>query len=252
MRKVLCQKKNILWLLLLPIVLFACNRKVAQLGKSVEQNKLVFDYFYTKAKVKYTEGGTSVQANLYLKMDSDDMIWASISKLGKEAIRVKLTPDTTWFLNKYPADKRCYAIFSTQDYLKKIGVNVAFKSMQDVFLGNHPVPISKKDHVKITDSETNITQVRNGIEVKTKLKTVNSKLLESHIHSNTDTISIYFNEYKNIQGKLVPTHLTFNTSTLKDSVRTHSEIDIRYTKPKFSSTAPSFTFKIPSGYEECK
>lgn len=244
--------KKCLFFVVVVGVFFSCNRKATQLNKAVEENKLDYSYFTTKAKIHYMEDSSSIQANLYLKMEHEKMVWASVSKLGKEAMRVKLTPDTTSFMNKYPADERCYSIFSTKDYLKKLGVEGELKDLQNVFLGNQPLKVKRKDQVKHKGEETVLTQIRDSITVVSKLNTISSKLMESKIYSGSDTVSVFYSNYKNIENKLVPHKIIFKLNVLKEEKRTNSTVELIYLKPKFISEAPSFTFKIPSSYEKCK
>lgn len=237
---------------LVSLVMFSCNRQASQLSKTVENNQLSYTYFSTKAKIQYTEGATDIQANLYLKMEHEKVVWASVSKLGKEAMRLNLTPDTTSFMNKYPAENRCYSIFPTQEYLKKIGVEGELKDLQDLFLGNQPFKVRRKDQVKQRSGKTILTQKRDSVTIVSKMNTISSKLAEVNVYSKNDTVSVFYSDYKEISGKLVPHKINFKLSVLKDGERTQSKVEINYLKPKFLEEALSLPFKIPSSYEECK
>jgi len=243
-------KKNLNYIIhfLICAGLLACNNKANELSKKVERSKLTFEYFSSKANVHVVQDSIDIKATLYLKMHRDNVIWASISKLGKEAMRVKLTPDTTWYMNKYP--DKYYSVFLTQDYLKETGVDVEFGAVQDIFLGIHPLEITKKDEI-VTEGDTLfLVQERNGTVIESKLLSFTSRLVYSKISSITDTVIVQFKEYQNIQGKLMPTQLVYDISAQKeDQSMANVHVEVNYTKPKFLTEEPSFTFRIPDSYE---
>lgn len=231
-------------------VISSCKNRTKQVSKKVASTKLDFKYFSTKAKVNYSDPYSDVNANLNLRIENNQIIWASVSKLGKEAVRVKLLPDSTHLLSKYPADNRFYSVLPTQEYLQKAGIGATFDSFQNFIFGTHQVKVLKKDTVSISDSVIDLVQWRNEVRVASQLDAVTSKLNHTQIISKTDTVKIIFDQYQAVDGNYIPTHLVFEVSAFQDSTRTKSKSEISYSKPSFSSDELSFPFRVPDGYEK--
>ena len=257
--------KNVWWSRLLlsfiiVIVVSSCSQKVGVISKQqaekmneqLKGSEIDFDYFSTKAKVKYSNGIDGVVASLSFRMQDEEIIWASVSKFGKEAVRIKLENDSAYFLNKYPAADRFYSILSTQEYLNKSGFNLDFKSMQNLIFGIHPIPIENQDKVEVGDSAINIVQWRSKMRVETELdpNTSRIKSMETISNSQQDTLNTHFDEYKIVDNHFIPTKLKIRASMVKDGKRTISNSEINYSKTKFTSDSVSFSFKIPKGYEK--
>lgn len=231
-------------------VLSACKNRSNPAAHKVEAAKLDFNYFSTKAKVDYSDQHNEVSANLVLRIKNNQIIWASISKLGKEAIRVKLLPDSTYLLSKYPADNRFYSVLPTKEYLQKAGIGASFASFQGFVFGSHQIKTLKKDTVSISDSVIDLVQWRNGVRVASQLDARTSKLNHTQIITKTDTVSIRFGDYQTIDGNYIPTHLSFEVSALQDTTRTKSKTEVSYSKPSFSDDELSFPYRVPDGYEK--
>lgn len=237
---------------ILCLSLLACNKDAKKVGKTLKASKMDFQYFKTKAKIKLNANGESVAATMNLRIHNGETIWMSVSKYGKEAMRAKVHPDSAHFLNKYPAAERYYKVFPTQEYLKKAGMDLDFKAVQNLMFGIHPVQIGKKDSVVVTEKMIFISQTRNGVKINAELDALNSKLSAVRIVSKSkmDTMNLDYKNYKTIDGNLIPTQFIMNVSNVQENERVRSKAEINFTSPKFTEEAPSFSFKVPAGYEK--
>jgi len=117
------------------VILSACSSskemaKVPELGLSqviegLKSHVIYYDFFYGKARIKS------------IMMISDSLIWMNMKKLSIEGVRTLIEPDSTWIL--YRQDKICEQ-GSTQDFLDFYKIYVPFRELQDILVGNVPIP----------------------------------------------------------------------------------------------------------------
>lgn len=234
-------------------VLISCAKKhnVSQLVE-LKEDKLDFDYFKSKAKLNLELPDESVSATLNIRIQDSSIIWMSLNKYGKEAARLKFQPDSTYYMNRYPADNQFYSILSTQEYLKKAGLDIDYNSFQGLFFGKHPLKIEKKDSVYRKDSNVVVIQRREGARIETVLSKVNSKLISTLVTSKEkqDTIWVNYKNYQQVGAYYIPTLFDFKVSKSTDSTRFKSSMTIEMTSPEFVAEELSFNFVIPEDYEK--
>ena len=72
-----------------------------RLIKEVEKNEFSFDYLQAKMNLKIETNDKSFGAKGQLRMKKDSIIWISVSlPLGLEVIRLKISQDSVYFLNR--------------------------------------------------------------------------------------------------------------------------------------------------------
>ena len=72
-----------------------------RLIKEVEKNEFSFDYLQAKMNLKIETNDKSFGAKGQLRMKKDSIIWISVSlPLGLEIIRLKISQDSVYFLNR--------------------------------------------------------------------------------------------------------------------------------------------------------
>ena len=230
----------------------SCNKEVRKVGKTIESNKIGFQFFKTKARIKYTANGESIAASMNLRIQNEKLIWMSLSKYGKEAMRAKVSPDSAHYLNKYPTADRYYKVIPTQEYLSKAGLDLDFKAAQDLMFGIHPLKIERKDSVVMEDSSIYVMQKREGVKINSVLDVKTSRLKTVRIISKTktDTLNLSYQDYKYVDNHFIPTTFVFDVSNLYEGERLKTQAEINFTSPKFEIDKPSFSFKVPSGYEK--
>jgi hypothetical protein len=230
----------------------SCNRNVQKTNHTIKAKNFDFNYFKSKAKVDFESDGQQVSANLNIRMKDDSIIWLSITKFGKEAARLKMTPDSAYFIQKYPNDDKFYSILSIKDYLKKVGVNMSFESFQDLFFGDYPLKVEGKDKVSVKDSLIELKQERNGVKINSFLHQSNSKIKSSTIVSNNDkdTLDIQYLEYEWINGFSVPKSMTIYGSQWVDKTRYRTNAKVELNGSEFVDEELSFNFTVPEGYEK--
>jgi len=129
------------------MLLLACGGRNKQTtSKPVQQKKLggtsLYEYmvvgddytWYTgKARVRASSPYGRMSATLNLRMRRDSVIWATIDKLGFEIVRILVTPDSVFAVDRL---NREYTQASLAGFLLDYGVNLTFGDLQNALMGS--------------------------------------------------------------------------------------------------------------------
>jgi len=110
------------------------------LTKKLIQNQFKATWLSAKAKVVYRDDYGGVQkftANLRLRKDS--VIWMNFKKMSVEAVRLQITPDSFFLINRIDHEYLSESFVKAQ---KIFGLPAAFSGLQAMLLGN-PVFFTK-------------------------------------------------------------------------------------------------------------
>ena len=109
--------------------------------KKLNQNRIDAEWFSSKAKVEFDGAGQRLKASATIRMRKDSVIWMAVKKIGIEAARVQITPDSIYFLNRLT---RQYAVWDLNYLKQQFNLPLGFGDLQELFLGN-PVMIKAED-----------------------------------------------------------------------------------------------------------
>ena len=136
---------SIVVLLLASLFLSSCNparrlekgklrkKSAPFLVKKLEQNRINADWFSGKSKVAFRGKGQNIKANANILMRRDSVVWINVKKLGFEAVRVQITPDSVYFLNRLT---RQYAVWDLGYLERQFNLPLDFNDLQELILGN--------------------------------------------------------------------------------------------------------------------
>ena len=138
-------------------LLMGCNKRLINLNQgNLDMNAFKFDYFLAKARLNYTEGDQKLSAVANLRIKYDSLIWISISPgLSIEAFRIKLTSDSVFLLDRLGHN---YIKSSYEEFDKFYGINLNFKWIQAIILGN---PLSTSKNLVINKEQQGIFYEQN-------------------------------------------------------------------------------------------
>ncbi|MCB9252164.1 MAG: DUF4292 domain-containing protein [Flavobacteriales bacterium] len=103
--------------------------------KSVHNRAFNFDYLSYKIKCSYKDPNMSQSFNMNVRMRFDSLIWISITSVGFEAVRVKMTKDSIIVMSRL---ERQYYLYD-YNYIKKlIGTDLSLTQIQSM-LTAYPV-----------------------------------------------------------------------------------------------------------------
>ncbi len=123
-------------------------------------NVLSFDQLQYTASMQYAGGGMELGFNGVFRMKKDELIWGSFKKFGFEAVRLKITPDTMWVLNRLQKE----VIVEPMSRIEKMtGVPLTFQDVEQILLGGS---FFTDKVVMVNDSTLTQSQSVNGTLVE--------------------------------------------------------------------------------------
>jgi len=128
-----------------------CGVTMATFTENVAQNWseefFEFDQLSVKMKAEYKDGADNQNFTINAVMIKDSLIWASISALGIEGIRILVDKDSIKLINRL---KKTYYVHST-DFLEQfLGQPFGVSQLQQLLLGN---PIFDFENLKYSEND---------------------------------------------------------------------------------------------------
>lgn len=108
----------------------------------VDVQNFDYNYLQLKGKVQYENGNDKQDAQVSIRMQRDSIIWASVSKVGFEGMRVLLTPDTVVMLDRL---HKSYFAGSFSALKRRYKIPVTFQQLQAALVANYLPAESVRD-----------------------------------------------------------------------------------------------------------
>lgn len=115
------------------------KRNVKYLLQQMEENRLAYNWFAAKAKVKFESKDQNISFAINLRMRQDSIIWMKIQKVSVEGLRVRMTPDRIEVLNRQDNQ---YIVETFSSVQSKMPIPFGFNDIEDLLAGN---PLMKED-----------------------------------------------------------------------------------------------------------
>jgi len=132
------------------------KKSVPFLMGQMADNRKEAEWLSGKTQVNYSDGAQRIKVLSYIRMRKDSVIWMNVKKLGIEAARIQITPDSIFLLNRLQRQYLAKPIAEGIKALKlpkTIAENLNFNSLQDMLLGNPVVLPVIKMEVAIEDGK---------------------------------------------------------------------------------------------------
>lgn len=197
----------------------------AKLIEEVENNQFEFDNLSAKMNLKIETKDKNINVKGLLRMKKDSIIWTSVSlPMGLEVIRIKVSPDSVFFLNRTEKTYLCENIEVFNDISPMI-TTIGF--IQAVLVGND-INLRESDNykVQISDGQYNLLISKklkksiknNDEEWKVMLKDIwidpqLFKITKYHIREYNDNkrkIELQYSDFEEVNGKYIPTTISIN------------------------------------------
>ncbi len=96
------------------------------------ENQIDFEWFYSKANIRFKDARLNQSFSSTIKIRKDSLIWLNVKKLGLEAGRALITPDSIFVINRLERTvyKRDFS------YLEKFNLEGDFQTLQQLLIGN--------------------------------------------------------------------------------------------------------------------
>lgn len=230
----------------------------AKLIKEVEENQFEFDNFVAKMNMKIETKDRNINVKGQLRMKKDSIIWTSVSMpMGLEVLRIKVTTDSVYFLNR---TEKTYLAENIEVFNDISPMITTIGFIQAVFVGND-INLRESDdyNIQIADGQYNLsiskklkkTIKNNDGDWKVMLKDLwidpqLFKITRYHIREYNDSkrkIDLRYSDFEEVNGKYFPKEI---------SVDIHGDLYLK-AHIEFSNITINepleFNFSIPKKYE---
>ncbi|PVX51991.1 uncharacterized protein DUF4292 [Balneicella halophila] len=259
----------------------------AKLYRETVENYLDFNTLnIKKINISYEHDGKKQEFRGSVRILKDSIIWLSISKMGMEGMRVKLTPDTVAFIDRL---HREYMITNYEYLNKRFNLELDFDLVQSIFTNRLPeyriekdIPFHRnfkgkktkthylfyskkwknkqywKEYKDLTGMEGSTLQILRITPDLMRLESVDvydTQLFGANKGQQTVSLNLKYNDYKEYNEKdLFPQKITTTVQRelLKDNKRQFEKIVLTITvyDLEVNKENLSFPFKISKKYEE--
>ena len=218
---------------------FTANRLITE----VERNEFAFGKFQSKINVKIETSEKNFSVKGQLRMQKDSIIWTSVAlPFGMEVVRVKITPDSVFFLNRTDKTFLCEDIEDFNDISPMIS---SIQFLQSILVGND-INLRSGDNckVKIDDGQYNLlfSKELKKIWIDPNLFKITKYYIKEQAESK-HKIEIQYSDFVDVSGKFIPTDILLNIHG-DDYLKVH----ISYSNISVDEGI-EFNFSIPKKYE---
>lgn len=207
-------------------------------------------YFGFKGNGSFLQGSTRLPFQMELRLEKDKAIWADFADpiLGIRLIRVFLTPDSAWAVNRI---ERTYYRGSLEQLLKLIGgEGLGFQHVQEVLLANFPEDAQLIDLRENLDGllipEPEVVKAGPlGELYQARITKSQLRPLSYTLQKNKRTLEVEYGDYLEQPFGKYPESLKFklNTQPIREL-----ELDLS----QFHNELRPMPFSIPSDYKPMK
>jgi hypothetical protein len=119
----------------------AQKASLEEILNGLKQNQISYEFFSAKAKVSFEGEEMRMGGRANIRMIKDSLIWMNFKKLSVEGSRALITRDSFWIV--YRLDKM-YESGTFNELMEAYDMEVSFAELQDLIVGNFPVPLSNE------------------------------------------------------------------------------------------------------------
>ena len=210
-----------------------------------------FHYLTAKSKISFKSHTQDIDnANVNIRVRKDSLIWLSISKLGIEAARGLITPDSITIIDKIHHE---YSVYDFPTLSKQFNFDMNFELLQALIVGNLPLPKqpaqkikNERDYLLLRQSEGKVL-VENYIgEQDRKLK----KLMVTE-QPTKNTLQLDYDDFTSLNNFLFPytSLMTLDYKSQSDGQFYQTLLRIKHNKVELVDKNPGFPFTIPASYK---
>jgi hypothetical protein len=241
-----------IFLLLVLFTLASCTKKPSKssdISKQLTVEQIDFDYFSAKSKLDFKTPQQSAKVTLNIRMKKDSIVWMSVRKLSFEGLRVLITKDSAFIINRL---EKTYFACDINALSEKINFEVNLGMIQAMILGNilpieseYAAPVKKKEQFMVAqDAELFL--------IKNYISRITNKLSEvKAVKKGTDEkLHITYDNFKTVGQYLFPHKAKSSIDFIFKEKEEHNEFEIEHSKVLISNEKLSFPFSRPSKYTQ--
>ena len=204
--------------------------------QQVEQNETQWNWFTAKLNIQ-PESGLISNLGGQIRMQRDSVIWVSVTALlGMEAVRIMLTPDSLFVINKL---ENSY-VKEPLDMLKmRFGTDIRFSDIQNTLLGNGLWMLGKGEKMRELDNPYyKISSSLNYDEIWVEQQ--HFRTAKTHFVDRFFQMSTIYGGFETFGTNLIPTEISLDLKGMYTFAG-----KMKYSSVTLNETT-SFPFKITS------
>ena len=200
-----------------------------------------------KLNVKYRDTKTAASVVIKLRMEKDNTIWMSATKLGFPIAKLMVTPTRVSYYEKI---KKTYFEGDFSLLSNWLGTELDFEKFQNILLGEAVLNLKKNKYTNTVEFGSYLLQPKKENELFQILFFINPthfKLDKQEIRQaeKQQYVAVTYPNYSIINGVLFPEKVNIN-AVKKGNL---TAIDITFKNVAFNNEL-SFPFSIPNGYKQ--
>jgi Domain of unknown function (DUF4292) len=210
------------------------------------------DFSFLKAKSKFSFKSKDQDiddARVDIRMQKDKVIWFTVSKLGIEAARVLVRPDSIFIMDKIHGEYYTYD-FATLSH--QFNFNLSFNLIQSILIGNMPVPKSANQRFKREKDFFMLRQEDGKIRVENYIGEQNRRLKKLLVteQPTKNSLKLDYEDFTALNNYLFPyTGLVqLDYQSLQDKQFYQTVFRIKHQKIELLDQPLTFPFSIPKSY----
>ncbi|GIV44350.1 MAG: hypothetical protein KatS3mg035_1473 [Bacteroidia bacterium] len=208
--------------------------------QEVLNNNLIYETLRIKGKCSYKNGKNTTQFTYRVHIEKGKKIWASLSGLGIEAVRVLIQGDSAAFFNRL---EQTYWKGNIQELNQKLGIQGNINILESILIGNF-----FQNQVEKIVTENNQTQFITSLDKIPLLIRLTPEQKVQHIKVNAPQngwkSELNYENFQVLYNKLIPFKIAVSIQEPQNvqAYLEHKEIEVNPKDLKF-------TFQIPDDYK---
>lgn len=214
--------------------------------KIINYRNINYKTFQSKTKMHYEAGEQKQNFNANFRLEKNTKIWASISGFGIEVARAIITPDSVKAIDRF--NKRYY-LYSYKDLQKLINMEVDFKILQDIIVGNSIATEGKITDIKELNALMSVfissTDYSNQLTYNKTDSTLKQIQLQTTRSVSKSSVLVSLNNYQLLENKFISTDRTYYIQDVKGAAQLNMEVNKIDIDKEID-----FPFSIPANFKK--
>jgi len=214
--------------------------------KALGKNKIEADWLTAKAKINYQDDNEKIKFTSYIRMRKDSVIWFVAKKAGVEAVRVQITTDSVYIINRQAKE---YTIKGLSFFEEKYNMPSSFEAIQTMLLGNVLYLSNLKPDSEIKNNQHRLYVEKDNVRAEYWMDGTNYQLNEMQFSDvrNDQTFRITFDDYEEIEDEQIFSY--FRNLTVSGKNTNNIDMDIKLSDVKINEPK-NIKFEIPKRYKK--
>ncbi|MFK7771864.1 MAG: DUF4292 domain-containing protein [Saprospiraceae bacterium] len=214
--------------------------------KALGKNKIEAEWLTAKAKIKYKDDNEKINFISYIRMRKDSVIWFVAKKAGVEAVRVQITTDSVYIINRQAKE---YVIKDLIFFEEKYNMPSSFEAIQTILLGNVLYLSNLKPDSEIKNNQHHLYVEKDNVRAEYWMDGTNYLLNEMQFSDvrNDQTFRMTFDDYEELEDEQIFSY--FRNLNVSGKNTNNIDMDIKMSDVKINEPK-SIKFEIPKRYKK--